>query len=67
MHVKSIVKKVHQRTWTLINLKRAGVKNEDVLAIYKSLIRSVIDYGSVSYHSLLTAEQENDLERDCAE
>ena len=61
-HVEALTKKVHQRTWSLINLKRAGVKEKDILDIYKSLIRSVLDYGSVSYHSLLTATQEGELE-----
>ena len=40
-HIKVICKKVHQRPWTLIRLKRAGVGNKDILTIYKSLIRSL--------------------------
>ena len=62
-HVKSLAKKVHLRTWSLINLKRAGVSNDDVLTIYKSIVRSVLDYASVTYNSLLTKEQEDELER----
>ena len=44
-HVKTIVKKVHQRSWTIINLKKAGLCNEDVQAVYKSVIRSVMDFA----------------------
>ena len=62
-HVKNLVKKVHMRTWSLINLKKAQVENSDVLAIYKSIVRSVLDYASVTYNSLLTKEQEEELER----
>ena len=61
-HVESIKKKVHKRSWTLVNLRRAGVSNKDSLAVYYSLIRSVIEYASITYHSMLTAEQANSLE-----
>ena len=46
----------------MVNLKRAGVENRDILAVYFSIIRSVIEYASVTYHSMLTAEQSNALE-----
>ena len=61
-HVEEIKKKVHRRVWTLINLKRAGVKEKDILTVYYSIIRSVIEYASVIYHSMLTKEQSNALE-----
>ena len=61
-HVEEIKKKVYNRSWTLVNLKRAGVEPRDILAVYYSIIRSVIEYASVTYHSMLTAEQSNALE-----
>ena len=34
----------------------------DLTKLYSALVRSVLEYSSVTYHSLLTRKQENDLE-----
>ena len=34
----------------------------DLTKLYSALVRSVLEYSSVTYHSLLTRGQENDLE-----
>ena len=40
------------------------IKNKnDLLHIYKSFIRSRLEFGSVVWHSSLTKTNENDLER----
>ena len=41
---------------------RAGIPKDDLVALYKCFLLPVIDYASVVYHSILTAEQVNDLE-----
>ena len=46
----------------MINLKRARVSSSDILSVYFSLTRSVIEYASVTYHSMLTAELSKKLE-----
>ena len=47
----------------LTKLKYVGVQTEDLLDVYKLFIRSVVEYCSVVYHSRLTIEQSNKLER----
>ena len=47
----------------LTKLKYVGVNNEDLLNIYILYIRSLLEYCSVVWHSTLTLEQSNNLER----
>ena len=47
----------------LTKLRYAGVQIEDLIDVYKLFIRSIIEYCSVVYHSRLTEEQNNKLER----
>ena len=44
-------------------LKYVGVKIEDLIDIYILYIRSLTEYCSVAFHSSLTVEQSNRLER----
>ena len=44
-------------------LKNVGVKIDDLIDIYILYIRSVTEYCSVAFHSSLTVEQNNRLER----
>ena len=54
---------VGQQDWKKRHLKRAGVPQEDLVALYKVLIRPVLDYASSVYHSQLTGEQTAALEK----
>ena len=45
-----------------MHLKRAGVPKEDMLRLYFSLLRPVLDFAAPAYHSLLTMAQSNRLE-----
>ena len=47
----------------LTKLKYVGIKLEDLLDIYLLHIRSVAEYCSVVFHSTLTGEQSNTIER----
>ena len=47
----------------LTKLQYVGVQIEDLVDVYKLFIRSIIEYCSVVYHSRLTEEQSNKLER----
>ena len=53
----------YSRLSMLTRLKYVGVNTEDLLDVYKLFIRSVIEYCSVVYHSRLTEEQSNKIER----
>ena len=63
LHVEHIRKTFRSRYWTLRNLKRNGFNQAELVQVYKSMIRSVADYGAVVYHSSLTGEQNELLER----
>ena len=56
-------KKAYSRLSMLTKLKYAGVQTEDLITIFKLFIRSTLEYNSVAFHSSLTSQQENALER----
>ena len=47
----------------LTKLKYVGVSTEDLLEIYILFIRSITEYCSVVFHSILTVEEATDIER----
>ena len=55
--------KAYSRISMLTKLKYIGTKVEDLIDIYVLFIRSVVEYCAVAFHSSLTIEQTNDLER----
>ena len=60
---QEICKKAFSRLSMITKLKYIGVSREDLLDIYVLYIRSVTEYCSVSFHSSLTQEQSQKLER----
>ena len=62
-HVEQIKEKFRLRIWMLYHLRRAGFKGRQLYRLYCCYIRTVVEYCSVVYHSLLTAGQSEDLER----
>ena len=44
-------------------MQRSGFNRNDLLTAYTTLIRPVFDFAAVTYHSLLTRDQTNALER----
>ena len=63
LHVKKMINKFHSRMWVLYHLRNAGVPPNDMLELYKSLIRPVLDFAVPAYHLLLTNSQSNQLEK----
>ena len=49
--------------WTLYHLLRAGFNEEELARVYRTIIRPTADYRQVVYHSLLTDEQDQIIER----
>ena len=47
----------------ITKLKYVGVQTEDLLDVYKLYIRSITEYCSVAFHSSLTVEQSDKIER----
>lgn len=62
-HVENLRSKLRKRTWALSRLRRRGIPEDKLIKTYTSLIRPVVEYASPSWHSLLTAEQSEKLER----
>ena len=60
---QQICKKAYSRLSMLTKLKYVGVRVEDLIDIYVLYIRSLTEYCSVSFHSSLTVEQNNKIER----
>ena len=62
-HIATIRKKFRQRFWTLYNLKRNGFTEDELVKVYKTAIRPVADYLDVVYHSMLTDDLDEELDR----
>ena len=63
LHVQKMVNKFPWRLWVLYHLRNAGVPPDDMLALYKSLLRPVLDFAVPAYHWLLTHTQSELLEK----
>ena len=62
-HVEAIGEKYSMKKWMLYHLRNAGFKGEPLFKLYCCYIRSIFEYCSPVYHSLLTGGQEEHLER----
>ena len=63
LHVASVLKKMRCKYWALRHLKKVGFNQNELVQVDKTTIRPTADYCSVAYHSLLTDEQDELLER----
>lgn len=63
--VNSIRRRLRQRFWSLRHLKKLGMKEQALVQIYKSTLLPIADYCDFVYHSMLTDEQ--DLQLDTAQ
>ena len=62
-HLESIEDKYSRKKWTLYHLRDAGFKGMQLFKLYCCYIRSMIEYCSPVYDSLLNNGQETSLER----
>ena len=62
-HVQHILAISYKRIWTIRKLKKAGINNEDILYFYFMKIRSVLESNCVAFHSMLTQENSENIER----
>ena len=62
-HVAWIRTSFRARLWILRNLKRSGFSTEELLTVYKSMLRPVVEYAAVVFHSGQTNEQDEWLKR----
>ena len=47
----------------MYNLKRNGFSNEELVTVYKSSVRPVVDYLDVVYHAMLPDDLDEELDR----
>ena len=62
-HVEAVRERIRKKMWMLYKLRDSGFKEEHLFKLYCVYLRSIIEYCSVVYHSMLTAGQSQDLER----
>ena len=60
---QEICQKAYSRLSMITKLKYVGVSLEDLLDIYTLFIRSVTEYCAVAFHSTLTQQQNDKLEK----
>ena len=61
-HIKTLLKKVNQRLFLLSRMKHAGLQARELLAIYVSFIRPVLEYANPVWFSSLPAYLLKDIE-----
>ena len=62
MHCEHIIKKSSRRLYALRKLKKSGVASSDILLVYCTIIRSILEYASVVFANL-PQSLGNDLEK----
>ena len=62
-HIEYLTKRALKRMWTIRRLKGAGCCNEDLIMMYESIIRSVLETACPVFHPQLNIENTTDLER----
>ena len=63
LHVETIKKRMRERYWVLRHLRRLGFSQSELVRVYTTVIRPVAEYCAVVYHSSLTDEQDEALDR----
>ena len=62
MHVDSIVKKAAKRVYMLYQLKRAGIRQTDLVNVYVSVVRPVLEYACPVCHTNLPKYLSDNIE-----
>ena len=62
-HIESIIATIRRKYWTLRHLKKLGFSQSELVTVYRSNIRPSAEYCDVVYHSSLTDDQDERLER----
>ena len=62
LHVDEICKKANKRLFYLISLRRAGLSKADLTTYYIHIVRPVLEYCCVVWHTSLTVNQREKIE-----
>lgn len=61
--VDHLKRKFCARAWVVRHLKRAGLSKGDLVLMYKTLVRPVLDYMAAVYHPMLSLDQTKEQEK----
>ena len=61
-HINYMLDKAKKKLWTLRHLKRADLGKGDLLNIFLSVIRSVLEYAAPTYHSMLNIQMSDEID-----
>ena len=61
-HVDTISVKASQRTYLLYRLKHSGLDPHEIISVFISIIRPLLEYACQVWHTCLTVEQTHKLE-----
>ena len=56
-HMLDIRKKMRRRFWTIINLRKRGFSEQELVEVYETFTRPVAENCDVVFHSMLSDEQ----------
>ena len=56
-------RRFRQKYWVLLHLRKFGFTESELAKVYRTIVRPVADYCSVIYHSMLTDEQDEQLDQ----
>jgi hypothetical protein len=58
-----MLQKISKRYYIIFQLAKIGIAHREIVMIYCAIIRSVLEYACVVWHSGLTIAQSEDIER----
>ena len=62
-HVQALRIRMRDTMWALRHLKLAGFTQTELTTVYRTVVQPVLDHCTVVYHSMLTDEQDQVVER----
>ena len=62
-HIDKLSSKFRKKVWTLRHLRKSNFAESELLQVYTTYLRPTLEYSSPIYHSMITSEQSNQLER----
>ena len=62
-HIVEMIGKANRKLFMLRKLKQTGFTNEELVSVYKSYIRPVLEYASAVWHSGVTVYQTRQIEQ----
>ena len=63
IHVRERIRKFGARAWILRILKHAGIPEASLTQVFCSLIRPILEYPSAAFHTTMSEEMSENIER----